>query len=112
MGYLSSQKVFKNTEVFTKKILLKLRQSSLLDHSRKNSIIMGRSIRVSDYTIVKQRVAFHTNYDFALQPASYKAKRTEMRTDQNITRSQAPDKTMKGKKSDVAVVWEINLRAS
>ena len=68
-----------------KKILLKLRQSSLPDYSRKNSTIMKRLNRVSDYTLVKQPISFHTNYDFALQPASYKTKRTETRTDKDIT---------------------------
>ena len=65
MGYLSAQKFFKNTQVFAKKILLKMRYSSLPDHSRKNFIMKGLT-RVSDYTVVKQRVDFHTNYDFAL----------------------------------------------
>ena len=95
MGYLSPQKNFKNTEVITKKILLKLRQSSLPDHSRKNFIIMKGLIRVSNETVVKQRVSFYTNFDFTLQPVSYKTKRTETRTDKDITRSEERTKKEK-----------------
>ena len=103
------QKFFSKVVKFLlKKTVLKFRWSFLPNHSRNNSIIMKRLSRVRDYTLVKQPLAFHSNYDFVLQPASYKTKRIETRRGKDITRSQ--EKTIKGKRKTMQLLSAQSVR--
>ena len=125
----STKKNSKILKFLPKKILLKLRQSSLPGHYRENFIIMKGLLRVSNQTIVKQRLNFYINFDFALDcrnDTSYSynlsvrktqlARQLQNRENRNENRQrQQPDQNAEQKKkkqSDVAVVCTIILKAS
>ena len=125
----STKKNSKILKFLPKKKKKKLRQSSLPGHYRENFIIMKGLLRVSNQTIVKQRLNFYINFDFALDcrnDTSYSynlsvrktqlARQLQNRENRNENRQrQQPDQNAEQKKkkqSDVAVVCTIILKAS